>query len=48
MLESAHIQPYSEKGPHEVQNGLLLLPDFHTLFDRGYITIHKDLRVEVS
>ena len=48
VLEAAHIQPYSERGPHEVQNGLLLRRDFHTLFDRGYLTIHKDLRVEVS
>jgi putative restriction endonuclease len=48
VLEAAHIKPYSEDGPHEIQNGLLLRRDFHTLFDRGYITIGDDLRVEVS
>lgn len=27
---------------------MLLRKDFHTLFDRGYITVNKDLKVEVS
>jgi Predicted restriction endonuclease len=35
-------------GPHEIKNGLLLRKDFHTLFDRGYITVDKNLTVEVS
>lgn len=48
VLEAAHIKPYSLEGPHEVNNGLLLRRDFHTLFDRGYITIDKKLTVEVS
>lgn len=48
VLEAAHIKPYSYDGPHEIQNGLLLRRDFHTLFDRGYITIGKNLTVEVS
>ena len=48
VLEAAHIKPYSLEGPHEVSNGLLLRKDFHTLFDRGYITINKALIVEVS
>lgn len=48
VLEAVHIQPYSEEGPHEVSNGLFLRSDLHTLFDRGYITITNDLRVEVS
>jgi len=48
VLEAAHIQPYSEEGPHEVENGLLLRSDLHTLFDKGYMTVTKDLRVEVS
>jgi len=47
-LEAAHIKPYSLDGPHEVSNGLLLRRDYHVLFDRGYITINKELRVEVS
>ena len=48
VLEAAHIQPYSELGPHSVSNGLLLRSDLHTLFDKGYMTVTNDLRVEVS
>ncbi len=48
VLEAAHIKPYNLEGPHEINNGLLLRRDFHTLFDRGYITIDKTLTVEVS
>ena len=48
VLEAAHIKPYSLEGPHQINNGLLLRRDFHTLFDRGYITIDKELNVEVS
>ena len=48
VLEAGHIKPYSLEGPHEIKNGLLLRRDFHTLFDRGYITIDRNLNVEVS
>lgn len=48
VLEAAHIQPFAERGPHLVANGLLLRSDLHTLFDRGYITVTEELRVEVS
>ena len=48
VLEAAHIKPYSLEGPHAINNGLLLRRDFHTLFDRGYITVDKSLTVEVS
>lgn len=48
VLEAAHIKPYSQNGPHEINNGLLLRKDFHALFDRGYITIDKNLTIEVS
>lgn len=48
VLEAAHILPYSEHGPHELQNGLLLRSDFHKLFDKGLVTITADLNVEVS
>lgn len=47
-LEAAHIKPYGERGPHEVYNGLLLRSDVHRLFDRGYITVTPDYRIEVS
>lgn len=48
VLEAAHIQPFSESGPHELGNGLLLRSDFHKLFDIGMLTIAPDYRVEVS
>lgn len=47
-LEAAHIKPYEESGPHEVDNGLLLRADLHRLLDRGYITLTQSLHVEVS
>jgi len=48
VLEAAHIKPYSQNGPHMINNGLLLRKDVHTLFDRGYMTINEDLQIEVS
>lgn len=48
VLEAAHIKPFSEDGPNEVDNGLLLKSDFHTLYDKGYITIDTDYRIDVS
>ncbi|MCX7973179.1 MAG: HNH endonuclease [Candidatus Aminicenantes bacterium] len=47
-LEAAHIKPFSENGPHEVYNGILLRSDFHRLMDTGYITITPEYRIEVS
>jgi putative restriction endonuclease len=47
-LETAHIRPYAENGTHEPNNGLLLRRDFHTLLDRGYLTITPKYFVEVS
>jgi putative restriction endonuclease len=48
VLEAAHIRPYSELGPHRVDNGLLLRSDLHTLLDQGYITVTPELTLEVS
>ncbi|UMZ73736.1 HNH endonuclease [Natranaerofaba carboxydovora] len=48
VLEASHIKPYSKNGPHRPNNGLLLRSDLHTLFDRGYITVNEDLKIEVS
>ncbi len=48
VLEAVHILPYSENGPHEVSNGMLLRSDFHKLFDTGLITVTPTLNVEVS
>jgi putative restriction endonuclease len=48
ILEAAHIRPYSQGGSHSPTNGLLLRQDIHTLFDRGYVTVTPNYRVEVS
>lgn len=47
-LEAAHIKPFNESGPHAVNNGLLLRSDLHRLFDRGYITVTLEYRIEIS
>ena len=47
-LEAAHIKPFGEDGPHSVSNGLLLRSDLHRLFDRGYLTVTPEYKVEVS
>ncbi|MEX2573081.1 MAG: HNH endonuclease, partial [Balneolaceae bacterium] len=48
VLEAAHIRPFSEEGPNLTRNGLLLRSDMHILFDKGYLTVGDDLRLEVS
>ena len=48
VLEAAHIKAYSESGPNHIANGILMRADLHKLFDTGYITITKNLKVEVS
>jgi len=47
VLQASHIVPFGD-GPNRVDNGLLLRSDLHILFDRGYLTVTPDLRVEVS
>jgi putative restriction endonuclease len=47
-LEAAHIRPYGEGGEHEVSNGILFRSDLHRLFDRGYVTVTPEFRLEVS
>jgi len=48
VLEAAHIRPFEKEGPNTVENGLLLRSDIHKLFDKGYLTINPDYRIEVS
>ena len=48
VLDAAHIQPYLGPRSNHIQNGLLLVKEFHTLFDRGYVTITPDHVVRVS
>jgi len=47
-LQAAHIKPYADSGPNRTENGLLLRADLHALFDHGYVTVTRDLHVEVS
>lgn len=47
-LIAAHIKPFSQSGPHNINNGLLLRSDLHKLFDIGYLTVNRDYQVEVS
>ena len=47
-LEASHILPYTQGGPHEVSNGLLLRADIHRLFDGGYVTVTPEYRFRVS
>jgi putative restriction endonuclease len=48
VLDAAHIKPYSVTGEHRVSNGLLLRSDLHRLFDRGYVTVRPDFKIQVS
>lgn len=48
VLQAAHIRPYAEGGEHRVDNGLLLRSDLHILFDRGYVTVTPEYRMEVK
>ncbi len=48
VLEAAHIKPYSLSGPNEIDNGILLRSDMHTLFDKGYMTITPEHKILVS
>ena len=48
VLIAAHIRPFAEGGEHRVDNGLLLRSDIHILFDRGYVTVTPQYRLQVS
>ena len=48
VLDAAHIQPYLGPASNHVQNGIVLTNEFHTLFDRGYVTVTPEHRVRIS
>lgn len=48
VLDAAHIKPYAQSGPHQLENGLLLRKDLHALFDAGYVTVTPELDLRVS
>lgn len=47
-LEAAHIKPFALDGPNAITNGILLRSDLHRLFDRGYLTVTTEHKLEVS
>lgn len=47
-LDAIHIRAYQKDGPHEIPNGILLRSDLHRLFDKGYLTVTPDHRLNVS
>lgn len=51
LLRASHIKPWKNSNNNErltPYNGLLLIPDYDFLFDRGYISFENDGRVLVS
>lgn len=48
VLQAAHIRPVAVGGQHQVDNGLLLRSDVHTLFDRGYLGVDRKYRLQIS
>ena len=47
LLDAAHITPYGGGGEQEVSNGLALCKLHHAAFDRHFVGIRADYRVEV-
>lgn len=48
LLQAAHIQAHSKKGPDIATNGLALTPTAHELFDAGLWTVRDDLTIQVA
>ena len=48
VLEAAHIQRYLGPASNHPQNGIVLRSDLHRLYDAGYVTVDRELRLEVS
>ncbi len=44
-LEACHIRPAARGGSNELNNGLLLRADIHSLFDAGYLGVHPSTLV---
>jgi putative restriction endonuclease len=48
VLDAAHVQPYLGPRSNHIQNGLLLIKEFHALFDEGLVTVTPEYIVRVS
>ncbi|MCX8512205.1 MAG: HNH endonuclease [Chthoniobacteraceae bacterium] len=42
VLEACHVLPHAETGNNQLDNGLILRADIHTLFDLGLATVAND------
>lgn len=47
-LQAAHIKPVSLGGENRLDNGVLLRSDVHILFDRGYLGVTPEFKLQVS
>jgi len=47
-LEAAHIRWANHRGPDAIQNGLCLCRMHHIAFDRGAMTIDREMRVRIA
>jgi putative restriction endonuclease len=48
LAEAAHIQAVRDGGPDVVSNGVCACPLHHRAFDRGFLRIDDDLRIEIN
>lgn len=48
VLHAAHIQPYLGPASNNLRNGIVLRSDLHELYDRGYIAVTPEYKIEVS
>lgn len=51
ILEACHIMPYSlssDEEKYDVNNGLVMTPTYHKLFDMGFISFNDDGKIKVS
>lgn len=47
LLDAAHIKPYSENGPSNVNNGLALCKLHHTAYDKQFLGITPDYKIVI-
>lgn len=48
VLEAAHIIPVSNNGNDQIENGLCLRSDIHSLYDTGHLKIFPDGNITIS
>jgi putative restriction endonuclease len=48
VLEAAHIHPYLGEDTNDLQNGIIVRSDWHTIFDLGHWTVGDDFDIIIS